>query len=126
MRILLVEDNVDNRNLIVRFLKKSDVQVDVAENGALGVERFTTGDRYDLVLMDVQMPVMDGYTAARAIRAWERDRGAAQTPIVALTAHTMEGEELAKCRAAGCVGFLTKPIGKAELLQGIETYTTPR
>ena len=117
----MVEDNIDNRALILRFLQKTRWHVDVAENGALGVERFTTAGPYDLVLMDVEMPVMDGYDATRTIRAWERERGAAPTPIVALTAHSAQ-DEGEKSRDAGCVGFLMKPITRAALLEGLETY----
>jgi len=123
MRILVVEDNVDNRVLIERFLGKTGWQLDAAENGALAVARFTTDGPYDLVLMDVQMPVMDGYAATRAIRAWEREKGVAPTPIVALTAHTME--ESGKSHDAGCTAFLTKPISKSALLASIEPYARP-
>ncbi|MCP4610415.1 MAG: response regulator, partial [Planctomycetes bacterium] len=86
IRILLVEDNADNRLLIQSFLKKTPYQLDIAENGEIAVEKCKSSE-YDIVLMDVQMPVMDGYTATGQIRSWEKGHGLEAMPIIALTAH---------------------------------------
>jgi signal transduction histidine kinase/CheY-like chemotaxis protein len=112
--ILLVEDNPDNRLLIEAYLKREPYSIDTAENGAMAVERFKAGV-YDVVLMDVQMPVMDGHDATRAIRAWEREQNRKPARIIALTAHAMR-EEIDKSIAAGCDAHLTKPIKKQALL----------
>jgi PAS domain S-box-containing protein len=126
LRILLVEDSPDNRLLVQTYLKKKPYQLEMAENGAIGVEKFKSGD-YDLVFMDVQMPVMDGHTATKAIRAWEKEKIDAGlkstfTPIIALTAHAFK-EEVQKSLEAGCMAHLTKPIKKADLLETISKYT---
>ena len=121
VHILLAEDSADNRMLIQAFLEKTDYVMDVAENGQFAYEMFTTGD-YDLVLMDVQMPMMDGYTATRTIRAWEQEHGTPATPIVALTANAFE-EDIQASLEAGCTAHLTKPIRLAALIQAIEEHT---
>jgi signal transduction histidine kinase/streptogramin lyase len=120
LRILLVEDAPQNRLLMAAYMKDLPDSVDVAENGQQAVERFMPG-RYDLVLMDLHMPVVDGYGATRTIRAMERERGAARTPIVALTANGME-EDVRNSQLAGCDEHLTKPISKAVLLATLERY----
>ena len=76
---------------------------------------------YDLVLMDIQMPVMDGYAATRAIRAWEQEQGRPPVPILALTANALQGE-VQRSLEAGCTAHLTKPIRKARLLEAIQLY----
>lgn len=121
LRILLVEDNADNRLLVQSFLKKTPYHVDTAENGQMAIEKFKSSE-YDLVLMDVQMPVKDGYTATKEIRDWEKESGLEATPIVALTAHATTEDEK-KSIDAGCDGHLTKPIKKAKLLESILEYT---
>lgn len=123
LSILLVEDNEDNRLLMLSYLKKTPHQVVVAENGAIAVDKFQSG-RYDLVLMDVQMPVMDGYTATTEIRKMESDKGLNRTPILALTAHAMKEDEI-KSMEAGCDGHLTKPIKKTTLIEAIARYGGP-
>jgi len=120
LNILLVEDNADNRLLLLSYFRKTPHHIEVAENGAIAVEKFQSGG-YDLVLMDVQMPVMDGYTATGEIRKLETAKGLKRTPIVALTAHAMKEDEQ-KSREAGCDGHLTKPIRKAVLLEAIVKY----
>ncbi len=115
--ILLVEDSADNRILALSYLRGTQCQVDVAENGQIAVEKFIAG-HYDLVLMDVEMPVMDGYTATRAIRQWESTHGREPTPIVALTAYSRP-EDGQRCREAGCTTHLGKPVRKAQLVQTI-------
>ena len=118
-RILLVEDNPDNRLLIKAYLKKQPYQIDEAEHGKQAVELFMV-NQYDIVLMDVQMPVMDGHTATRTIREYEvSERLERITPIVALTAHAIK-EEQDKSLAAGCDAHLTKPIKKKTLLTALE------
>ena len=107
-RVLVVEDGDTNRKLIDLILRRAGLDVVTAENGKLGVDAALAGP-FDLILMDMQMPVMDGYTAARTLR----DHGM-KLPIIALTAHAMSGDEQ-KCRVAGCSGFMTKPI-HADLL----------
>ena len=121
LHILLVEDSADNRLLIQFYLKKTPYQLEIAENGQIAVEKFTSG-RYDLVLMDMQMPVMDGYTAVKEIRMWESKEGVKATPIVALTAYATKEEEQ-KSLDAGCTAHLTKPIKKAKLMEAILKYT---
>jgi CheY-like chemotaxis protein len=91
--------------------------VEVAENGAIACEMFAAG-HYDVVLMDRQMPVMDGLAATRAIRAWEVANDRVPTPIIALTASALKGDR-EKCLAAGCTAFLTKPIKQDVLLKAI-------
>ena len=119
--ILLVDDSEDNRLLIRSFLKKYPCRVQIAQNGREGVDLFQSGS-YDLVLMDIQMPVMDGYEATRTIRAWENQESRRPTPIVALTAHALKEDEQ-KSLDAGCTAHLTKPVRKAELIEKIKMLT---
>ena len=114
--ILLVEDNELNREIAVAILHEYGFLVDTAENGAVAVEKICTSDpgRYDLVLMDVQMPVMDGCTATRRIRAL-KDPARAAVPIVAMTANVFE-EERKRAFDCGMNGFLSKPIVIEELI----------
>jgi PAS domain S-box-containing protein len=122
--LLLVEDSADNRLIIQAYFKRASDHIDIAENGAIAVEKFKSG-KYDLVLMDVQMPVMDGYTATREIRKWEREQGREETPIIALTAHAMK-EDVQKSRDAGCTDHLTKPIKRATLMEAVQKYTAAK
>lgn len=108
-RVLLVDDTEANRQLIHLFLKRNNIEVETATNGQEAVDAANAAT-FDIILMDMQMPVMDGYTATRLLR----DQGYTR-PIVALTAGAMKGDE-EKCRAAGCSGFLTKPVDLDELL----------
>jgi signal transduction histidine kinase len=114
-RILLADDSEDNRTLIRYYLKKLPYDLDFAENGEAALRKFQT-ERYDLVLMDLQMPILDGYEAVRAMRGLERERHRPPTPIVALTAHAMD-EKLGRCLAEGCNAFVTKPVTRAQLLE---------
>src|SRR3954452_19069425 len=118
LRILLVEDSPDNRTITVAYMKDTPYRVDIAENGAIALEKFTAGP-YDLVLMDRQMPVMDGLTATRAIREWEQANHRPLTPIVALTAAALKGDQ-EQCLAAGCTAYLSKPIKQEVLLRAIK------
>jgi signal transduction histidine kinase len=108
-RILLVEDNPTNRKVIEALLKKCGYLVHSVENGLLATQAVTGGEAADLVLMDCQMPVMSGFEATERIRAWERARGGARLPIVALTAGAFEGDR-AHCLKAGMDDFVTKPV----------------
>jgi PAS domain S-box-containing protein len=121
LSILLAEDMSDNQLLIQAYLKRTPYRLDIAENGEIACAKFK-GGRYDLVLMDMQMPVMDGYDATRAIRQWEQEQGRPPTPIIALTAHALKGDEQ-KSLDAGCTAHLTKPIKKPTLLAAILEYT---
>jgi len=121
LRILLAEDSRDNVLLIEAYLEGSGYAADVARNGQIAFEKYIAGT-YDIVLMDVQMPIMDGYSAARRIRQWESENGAAPVPILALTAHALP-EEVRKSFDAGCTAHLTKPIRKATLIAAIEEHT---
>ncbi|OSM00197.1 PAS domain-containing protein [Magnetofaba australis] len=123
LRILLAEDNPDNVQLVRAFLKQSAHRLSEVNNGQQAVDAVTADHgAYDLVLMDVEMPHMDGYTATRMIRDWERRHDAAQLPIIAFTAHAM-AEHAALSRAAGCQGHLTKPIRKKRLLTELDAFS---
>jgi len=117
----LVEDSRDNRMLVQAYLKDTPHQITIAENGEIAVRKFVAGD-YDLVLMDMQMPVMDGYAATRAIRKWQDEQGVAPTAIIALTAYALK-EEVQKSLDAGCNTHINKPIRKSRLLDTIHAYT---
>ena len=118
LRILLVEDNPDNCMIAVAYLEGTPYWVEIAENGAIACDMFAKA-HYDLVLMDRQMPIMDGLTATRTIRAWETANNKPPTPIIALTASALKGDR-ETCLSAGCTGFLTKPIKQEVLLQAIK------
>jgi len=112
VRILLVEDGETNRDLISLVLSRVNANVTCACNGLEGVHAAEAGE-FDLILMDMQMPVMDGYSAAQRLRS-----GGCRLPIIALTAHAMRGDR-EKCLSAGCTGYLTKPIQVDRLLETV-------
>ncbi|OSM07003.1 putative Autoinducer 2 sensor kinase/phosphatase luxQ [Magnetofaba australis IT-1] len=120
MRILLVEDEPDNAKLVQAFLKDLPHELTWAENGLQAVE-LCQNERFDLVLMDIQMPQLDGYAATGRIRTWEQRQGRERCPIVALTAFALQ-EDVARSERAGCDGHLAKPIRKQGLLDAIERY----
>ncbi|HLX38054.1 MAG TPA: response regulator, partial [Candidatus Binataceae bacterium] len=108
-----------NRLLIRAYTKKTPYQLVEAENGEIALDRFINDSgEYDLVLMDIQMPVLDGYSAVRAIRQWEAEKGHRHTPIIALTASALE-EDVRRAKAAGCDMHVSKPVKKSTLLQSI-------
>ncbi len=118
LRVLLAEDNPANRALIAALVAPLDLDLDLAENGQEAVAAVSEG-AYDLVLMDMQMPVMDGPSAARAIRALPGHAGA--TPIIALTANVLP-EQMAQCRAAGMQGHVAKPVDPRALFAAIAEH----
>jgi len=124
LRILLAEDSPDNRTIALAYLADTPYCVDVAETGATACAMFEVC-HYDLVLMDRQMPVMDGLTATRTIRAWEVANGRPPAPIIALTASALKGDR-ETCLAAGCTAYLTKPIKQEVLLQAIREHSTAK
>ena len=121
LRVLLVEDSLDSQVLIRSYLQRSPYRLDIADHGAIALERFKKS-AYDLILMDMQMPVMDGYEATRAIRAWEQEQDLPPTQIIALTALALK-EEGVKILAAGCDAHMTKPIKKQILMEVLQACT---
>jgi TMAO reductase system sensor TorS len=118
LRVLLAEDNKVNQKVAERFLERLGHIVTVANDGREAVERWHAAP-FDLVLMDVQMPEMDGFEAVAAIRAAELETGT-RTPVIALTAHAMSGDR-ERCLAAGMDGYLTKPVKLAQLVEAIDS-----
>ena len=116
-KILLVEDSPDNQMLLEILLKKQGAELEIANDGLEGVD-FALKNDYDIVLMDIQMPKMDGHEAVRTLR----DRGY-KIPVIALTAHAMK-EEIDRAQASGFSGYLTKPIQKEALIETISSFTT--
>jgi len=122
-RVLLVEDGPDNQRLLTALLQKAGLQVELAENGRIALEKALgaqqAGHPFDLILMDMQMPEMDGYEATRKLRASSYAR-----PIVALTAHAMPSDR-EKCLAAGCNDYLAKPVDRKQLWGTLAKYLRP-
>ena len=118
LHILLAEDSPDNQVLVRSYLKQTPYRLDIADHGAIAFELFKNG-HYDLILMDIQMPVMDGYDATKAIRAWEREHDLPPTQIIALTALALK-EDGIKILDAGCNAHMTKPIKKHTLLEVLQ------
>jgi CheY-like chemotaxis protein len=121
LRMLIADDSRDNVFLLQHYLKSTGCQIETAENGEIAIEKFRTV-LYDLVLTDVQMPVMDGYTATKQMREWEQAHGRNPTPIIALTASAME-EEIRRSREAGCTALLSKPVRRQELFRVLGELT---
>ena len=117
LSVLLADDSADNRLLIAAYLKKSRYVLDEVENGQAALDRFMTR-AYDLVLMDIQMPVLDGYSAVRMIRQWEAANRRRRTPIIALTASALE-IDVRRALGVGCDLHVSKPVKKSTLLRAI-------
>ena len=113
--ILIVEDNPVNQKLIAFLLARAQYTYDLAENGVIALDRLEKGS-YRLVLMDMMMPVMNGYDATKAIRANPKFQ---QVAVIALTANAMKGED-EKCRQIGCDDYIAKPYSKDQILSAIE------
>ncbi|MFG0244925.1 MAG: ATP-binding protein [Phycisphaerales bacterium JB052] len=117
-RILIVDDGKDNRVLLQHYFRNTDAQTDFAHDGKEAIERIRQGiekqSPFDLVLMDMQMPILDGYASTQQLRTMGID-----VPIIALTAHALEGDR-EQCLAAGCNEYLTKPISRAALFKACE------
>jgi CheY-like chemotaxis protein len=116
-RLLVVDDSADNRLLISGYLKRMPYRIDEAQDGEEAFNK-AIATRYDLILMDLQMPVVHGLEATRMIRGWERSNGVARTPIIALTASVLE-DDVRKTLAAGADAHLSKPVSRGMLLQAI-------
>lgn len=119
LNLLVAEDQIINRKIVVQLLEKKGWQVHAVENGKLAYEA-SSKERYDLILMDVQMPEMDGFDATKNIRIFESDKDY-HTPIVAMTAHAMKGDR-EKCLAAGMDYYITKPVNPNELYETVEKF----
>ena len=117
MRILVAEDSPDIRLVIAAYLRREPYQIDFALDGRDAVSKFIL-EYYDLVLMDNQMPALDGIAATRAIRRWENAHGLSPTPIIALTASVLD-EDVKLALAAGCNSHIAKPVRKRVLLDAV-------
>lgn len=124
LRVLLAEDNPVNQRLATRLLEKRGHRVAVACNGQEALEALEK-ETFDLVLMDVQMPEMDGFEATTLLREKEKEQGGVHLPVVALTAHVMKGDR-ERCLASGMDDFLPKPIHPRDLDELLEKYITAR
>jgi CheY-like chemotaxis protein len=122
LRILLAEDNAVNQRLAAGLLEKRGHTVVVTATGREAVEA-SSSQKFDLVMMDVEMPEMDGFEATAAIRTWESATGV-HIPIIAMTAHAMTGDR-ERCLAAGMDGYVSKPIQAQELFEAIEGLVSP-
>ena len=115
LNILLAEDSEDNRLLVNMFLQETPHSLTIVEDGKKALKEYKKG-KYDLVLMDMQMPIMDGYSATAQIREWEKENNKKTIPVIAFTAHALK-DEVEKCIKAGCTSHLAKPLKKDDLLR---------
>ena len=118
-RLLIVEDSESSRAMIGEHLREELFEYDEAENGAVGVEK-AREIRFDLILMDIHMPMMDGYEAIRRIRQWEESHGLARTPIIAFTASSFE-EDVRQALESGADLHVSKPVRKDDLAAAIKS-----
>jgi two-component system, sensor histidine kinase and response regulator len=117
LHILFADDSPDNRALIKAYMKSSSYLIEFAENGKEAISKFKAS-RYDVVFMDIQMPIVDGYTAVEEIRRWENRMNRSPTPVVALTA-SADAETMRRTKEAGCDLHISKPLKKVTLLAAI-------
>jgi CheY-like chemotaxis protein/nitrogen-specific signal transduction histidine kinase len=118
--VLLADDSEDNRFVVLEFLKETRLAIECAENGEVAVAKCATG-RFDVILLDMHMPVMDGYAAARAIRSLEEVRGRPRVPILAFSADALQ-EDRDRSLAAGCDDHLSKPVSRIALFEALERH----
>jgi PAS domain S-box-containing protein len=121
VRLLVAEDTEDNRLLVTHYLRKEAVEVTFAEDGQKAVDAIAAGAEFDLILMDLDMPRLDGYGATKLILKWQKSHGQAPTPIVALSGYAMREAELASL-AAGCTAHVAKPVDQATLVSTVGRY----
>jgi CheY-like chemotaxis protein/HPt (histidine-containing phosphotransfer) domain-containing protein len=124
VRVLVADDAEDNRLLLERYVRGEAIQMEFSENGQQAVDAIERGKTYDLILMDIDMPVLDGIEATKAIRTWEGRHGGARTPIVALSAHAMR-EAVRASLEAGCIAHVAKPVDRPTLLKTVFRYALP-
>jgi PAS domain S-box-containing protein len=121
VRLLVAEDTEDNRLLVTHYLRKEPIDVTFAEDGQKAVEEIQSGHKFDLILMDLDMPRLDGYGATKMILEWQTSHGQPPTPIVALSGHAMREAQQASL-AAGCTAHVAKPVDRATLLSTVDRY----
>jgi signal transduction histidine kinase len=120
LKILLVEDSETNKILVQAYFRNTPHAIDIADNGAVAFEKYKSGV-YDLVFMDMHMPVMDGYTSTGLIREFEKKEGWTPRPVIALTAFAFK-EDIQKCMNSGCTEYIAKPIKKSIILEVVKKY----
>ena len=120
LRILVVDDSEDNRLLVAAYLQDLRCPLEFAEDGRIALDKFCSGV-YDLVLMDLQMPVLDGYETIRRMRGWEEEQGRGVTPIIALTASALEAD-LQRALDAGATAWIRKPVRMLTLLEAVRKH----
>ena len=115
--ILICEDHPLNQEIVTALLEENGMIVEIADNGEMGIEKFKNSQTgyYDMILMDIRMPIMNGYVATKNIRRLERD-DAATVPIIAMTADAF-GDDIAKCLSAGMNGHISKPIDTEKMIE---------
>ncbi|MCB0357335.1 MAG: response regulator, partial [Bdellovibrionales bacterium] len=120
LKVLLAEDSLDNQYIVNLYLRDSAIELSTVDNGQQAVDFFKK-NKYDLILMDIQMPLMDGYSATREIRKIKKQKQLDPTPILALTAHALKTDK-EQCIAAGCDDFITKPYTRNILIGKIASF----
>ncbi len=122
LEVLVVDDSTNNQLVVRVFLKNTNCNLEYAENGEIGFNMFQDKE-YDLILIDIQMPVIDGYSATKLMRAWEKIHDRPKAAIIAMTAYALEGDR-EKCINAGCDAYVAKPLKKEALITAILEQTT--
>ena len=117
LKVLIVDDNLDSRELVIKILKNKGLQLIEAIDGEDAIEK-VAAERPDLILMDISLPKIDGHEVTRRLKS---DKAFAAIPIIALTAHAMKGD-MEKAMAAGCEGYITKPINVHEFYDRIKSF----